>query len=44
MQHAAKGKDLRAIPKSRNPSLGLQLKKKKKKIKIVVGHRNAFRV
>lgn len=31
MQHAAKGKDLGTIPKSRNPSLGMQLNKKKKK-------------
>lgn len=31
MQHAAKGKDLRTIPKSRNPSLRMQLKKKKKR-------------
>ena len=39
MQHAAKGKDLRTIPKSHNPRLGLQLKKKKNKNKRVVGDR-----
>lgn len=46
MQHAAKGKDLGTIPKSRNPSLGMQLKKKKKiKIKVCwkTGDRNALR-
>lgn len=39
MQHAAKGKDLRTIPKSHNPSLGLQLKKTKSKNKRVAEDR-----
>lgn len=46
MQHASKGKDLGTIPKSCNPSLGMQLNRKKKmKIKVCweTGDRNAFR-